>query len=258
MNNNAESDNIHATLRQLASAGNARCGMRSRNPVPFGHGEIDDMLRGGLGRGQLHEVFADAQDAASAAGFAALLAFRAAADEGAIIWLRQAEAQRRSGRIHAPGLVDLGLDPARLVLGLMPDPLALLRVAAEMVRCSAVATVVIELWRMPRQLDLTASRRLVLATEQSGVTTLMLRLDAEPTPSAAQTRWAVMSAAAMPLATGAPGLPTLDIHLLRQRGGRSGRHWQVEWDREQGIFRDAPLSGALVPPAERRSADAAR
>ena len=251
MNNSIDSNNVLSALRQRIAPYEVRRQLCVAGVVSLGHAGIDDALRGGLERGKLHEIFAaEVGDTSSATGFTSMLATRVAAQDGNIIWLRQAEAQRHSGRIYVSGLVELGVDPTRLLMGLMPDPLSLLRVAVEVVRCPAVAVAVIELWRMPRQLDLTASRRLAVAAEHSGVTTLMLRQDAEPTPSAAQTRWAVASTAATPLAANAPGRPTLDIHLLRQRGGRSGLRWQVEWDREQGIFRNPALSGALVSSAE--------
>ena len=71
-------------------------------------------------------------------------------------------------------------------------------------------------------LDLTASRRLALAAEQSGVTLLMLRLEAEPVPSAADTRWAVSAAPSQALEANAPGPPQLEIELLRRRVGPFG------------------------------------
>ena len=49
-------------------------------------------------------------------------------------------------------------------------------------------------WRRTQSLDLVASRRLVLAAEESGVTALLLREGADPEPSAALTRWQVGSA----------------------------------------------------------------
>ena len=71
-----------------------------------------------------------------------------------------------------------------LVLGLAPDAKALLRGAADAARCAGLGALVVECWGKCPELDLTASRRLALAAEQSGVTLLMLRLEAEPSPSA--------------------------------------------------------------------------
>ena len=95
-------------------------------------------------------------------------------------------------------------------------------------------------------LDLTASRRLALAVEQSGVTLLMLRLEAEPVPSAADTRWAVSAAESSALDANAPGPPMFEIELLRRRAGPSGMRWRLEWDRDQSIFREPALPGAMV------------
>lgn len=228
-------------------------------PLALGHAGIDAALGGGVTRGRLHEIFAEtSDDAGSAAGFAAMLAalaMRQAASAGGVttIWLREQAAQARSGCLHAPGLAELGLDPGRMILGVLDDPTALLRVAGDVVRCAGVDVAVVELWRSPRVLDLTATRRLAVAAEQSGVTVLMLRAEAEPTPSAAQTRWSVASASAAPLEADAPGFPTLDLHLLRQRAGPSGLGWRVEWNRDQGQFREPALPGAVVPLSQRRS-----
>lgn len=236
--------------------------------LAFGHAAIDAALSGGLARGRLHELFAASEeDSGAAAGFAAMLAALAVrggaslspasssrvspGQAGTVIWLRERLAEVRGGCLHAPGLAELGLDPGRVILGVLDDPLALLRVANDVVRCGQVNVVVIELWRQPRLLDLTASRRLAVAAEQSGVTALMLRAEAEPTASAAQTRWSIASAAAVPLEADAPGFPTLDLELLRQRGGPSGLAWRVEWDRDQGQFCEPTLSRAVVPLSQR-------
>jgi protein ImuA len=216
----------------------------------LGIASLDRTLGGGLALGRLHELFAaEPADMGSATGFAAMLARILLPPAAPVIWLREDEAERRSGRLHPPGLAEIGLDPSRLMLVAVPDPLTLLRAAADVVRCRAVGAVVIELWRHPRALDLTASRRLAIAAEESGVTTLLLRSDANPTPSAAQTRWAIGAAPCTPLEANAPGHPTFDCTLLRQRGGPSGARWRMEWDREQGRFHEA-LSGAVVPAAD--------
>ncbi len=216
--------------------------------VPTGHADIDAATGGGVMRGRLHEIFAaSVEDSGSAGGFAAMLGVRLASPGSTIFWLRESAAETRGGCLHAPGLAELGLDPGRVVLGVMDDALGLLRVAAEVVRCPDVDVAVIELWRMPRALDLTASRRLAVAAEGSGVTALMLRADAEPMPSAAHSRWSVAAAPAVPLEAQAPGYPTLAVNLLRQRGGSADRGWQVEWDRDQGFFRKPAFPGAVVP-----------
>ncbi|WP_066651883.1 MULTISPECIES: ImuA family protein [Sphingomonas] len=259
-----DSAEIIASLRQRIAAVERVRAKEAPCLVATGHAGIDSALGGGLARAGVHELFAQGQDdSGCAGGFAAMLASRIAGAEtpATIFWLREASAERRGGCLHAPGLAELGLDPGRVVLGVLDDPASLLKVANDVVRCPDVAVAVIELWREPRVLDLTASRRLTVAAEASGVTVLMLRAEAEPSPSAAHTRWSVAAAAAAPLDAEAPGHPTLDVQLLRQRGGRADLGWRVEWDRDAKIFRDAALSGALLAtsgggplaPHERRS-----
>lgn len=217
---------------------------------------VDARLGGGLAYGRLHEVFADeAEDAASAAGFALLLAIRAARGAGPILWLRQ-QAGEKAGGLHAPGFAEIGLDPGRLILAVAEDPATLLKAAGDSLRCAGLGGVVIEPCRAPRLIDLTASRRLALAAEQSGVTALLLRTDADPEPSAAQTRWRVRAATSTPLPADAPGAPAFDLALLRHRGGPDGLFWRLEWDRDQYSFREAPLSGAVLPLPAGGSAEA--
>jgi protein ImuA len=224
-----------------------------------GHRALDVALGGGLARGRVHELFAaEGDDSASAAGFAAMLALRAAGRQAPILWLGSDEAERRGGRFYAPGLAELGGDPDALVLAIAPDPKALLRGAADAARCSGLGAVIVECWGKCPALDLTASRRLALAAEQSGVTLIMLRLEAEPVPSAADTRWAVGAAPSQTLEADAPGAPIFEIELLRRRAGPSGMRWRLEWDRDQIIFRDPALSGAVVSlPARGPAADRA-
>jgi protein ImuA len=133
--------------------------------------------------------------------------------------------------------------------------MALLRATVDALRCPALGVVIAESWGSMRELDLTASRRLALAAEKSGVTLLLLCLNAEPVPSAAQTRWEVASAPSQALPGHAPGAPVFDITLLRQKSGPCGMNWRLEWDRDRRIFREAPLSGRVVPvPADRPAA----
>ncbi len=227
----------------------------SRGRISVGHAGVDAALAGGLRRGQLHELFpASSDDPSAAAGLAAILCRRLG---GTCIWLREARAEKQF-QLFGPGLSGVGLDPEKLLLGVLPDADAVLRAGADVLRCPDVGVAVIELWRNPRNLGLTATRRFQLAAEASGVTALLLRMEAEPSASAAATRWAVRSVASRALEGNAPGHPAFELDLLKHRGGERGR-WRLEWDCDSASFRDldgAAVSGAVVPvPADRPLAD---
>lgn len=234
--------------------------VRARESERFstGHEEFDAAFDGGVARGRLHELFAlEGDDSASAAGFATMLALRAGRQGMPLLWLRTDEAERRGGRLYGPGLAELGGDPQALVIALAPDPVALLRGAADAARCAGLPALIVECWGKCPALDLTASRRLALAAERSGTTVLMLRPDAEPVPSAAETRWSVRAAASTGMEADAPGLPLFEIELLRRRAGPAGSRWRMEWDRDRCAFREPSLSGDLVSLPPRRPATAA-
>ena len=52
----------------------------------------------------------------------------------------------------------------------------------------------------------------------------------------------------------APGAPGFTLDLIRWRGGPAGARWQMEWNRDEQVFRGAALSGALLPVAPGRTA----
>ena len=200
-----------------------------------GDGRADDAwLTQGMAKAQLHEIFATVDDSASGAGFA--IASVLAAKAAPVMWLRTEASERQGGRLHATGLVEMGLDVTSLVLGLVEDEASLLRAAADAARCHGLGTLLIESWGRAPKIDLTATRRLMLAAEASGVTILSLRIGAEPVPSAAASRWQVAACRSRPLEADAPGKPAFDIELLRRRGGQAGLRWRVEWDRDTYIF----------------------
>lgn len=242
----------------------APCGAFGPAPLdiaPLDIASLDHVLGGGLALGRVHEIYAaEPEDAAAAAGFALTLASRLAQDrQHALLWLRPLRAMRLGGLPHGEGWAELGGAPGMALLGVVHDAMALLRATVDALRCPALGGVIAESWGPMRELDLTASRRLTLAAEKSGVPLLLLRLDAAPVPSAAQTRWEVASAPSQALPGHAPGAPTFDITLLRQKSGPCGMSWRLEWDRDQCIFREAPLSGSLVSvpadgPAQRSGA----
>ena len=249
-------DHLAMLRRNLASIAGGRLLCRDKH-IATGHGALDSALGGGLARGRVHELFAaEVDDGPSAAGFAAMLALRTVGRRTPIFWLRTDEAERRGGLVHAPGLIELGGDPDSLVLGQAPDAKGLLKAAADAARCPGLGALIVEAHGKCVGIDLTASRRLALAVEQSGATLFLLRLEAEPTPSAADTRWAVSSAPSEALEGNAPGAPTFEIELLRRRSGPAGTRWRLEWNRDRLGFIDPALPGALVPLPFRRPAAA--
>lgn len=225
---------------------------------PLGVASLDGALDGGLAQGRVHEIFpADSDDVAGAAAFALALAMRMADPGQAMLWLRTRQAARSCGMVQASGWAELGGAPDDAILAVVPDGMALLRAAVDGLRCGALGAVIVESRGPLRELDLTASRRLTLAAEKSGVPLFLLRMDAKPVPSAAQTRWQVACAPSCPLPGNAPGAPAFDVTLLRQKSGPCGLDWRLEWDRDQRMFREAPIPGLVVSlPARGSAADA--
>jgi len=218
-----------------------------------GHDAFDAAIGGGLAIGRTHEFFAaDALDATSAAAFAALVALRIPA-QTPLIWLRTSDSGKRTGHIYAPGIAELGGDPDRLLLIETADPKMLLACANDAIRCTGSAAVIVESWGKFPLLDLTAGRRLTLGARDAGTTLLMLRLNAVPTPSVAETRWNIAAAASRELEANAPGAPAFDLELLRWRGGPAGARWRLDWNHDEKCFGEAALSGAVLPVAARRA-----
>ena len=214
--------------------------------VRLGLPAIDGHLPwGGLPRGTLHEVAgegADREQAAAAAGFTALWLARLQA-KGPVLWIVRA-ASRSTLDLYAHGLRQLALDPDRLILVAARKDDEALWTMEEGLKARALGAVLGEIGK----LDLTASRRLQLAAEASGVTAFVLRrwrlmeqADREAAqPIAAMTRWRI---AALPGA----GETRWKVELARCRGGRPNA-WMIQSgmmetaDGSAG-FHAAPLSG---------------
>jgi protein ImuA len=213
----------------------------------LGEARLDAVLGGGLARARLHEAWpAGPADQASVAGFALMLAVRAA--EGRMIaWIAQDEGQGGIGPLYPPGLAELGADPSRFLFVTAPDEKALLRAAGDVVRSPAIGCAVIAPGRKSRGFTLTATRRLTLFAEQSGVTAILLRGADPEAPSAAATRWRIAAAPSLLLEAEAPGHPAFTVDLLRQRAGAPAAGWRLEWHRDDARF--APLPRCLPADA---------
>jgi protein ImuA len=259
---------IHALRDQVARLERAGItqGRRGKlHPITLGAPDLDRHLPGGgLPRAALHEVAgegADREQGAAAAGFAALWLARLQ-EAGPVLWIVRA-GSRAAIDLHAHGLHQQRLDPKRLILVAAKRDDEALWAMEEGLKAQSLGAVLGEI----EKLDLTASRRLQLAAEASGVTAFVLRRwrvmeraarDAAQ-PIAAVTRWRIAT------------LPTQGeigwrVELTRCRGGKPGiwimekadgsdelliQSERVQSERVQPERvqpeRGAPLSGDLAP-----------
>ena len=186
-----------------------------------------------------------------------------------IAWLQQEAAVIDAGEPLGQGLAAFGIEPARLIFVRLRTERDVLRAALEAARCSALGAVVIEL---VKPIDLTASRRLKLAAEKSGVPLLLLRhpgtlafsAASNAAPNAAQVRWQVGAAPSAPIrssthlpARGEPsfdvppafdGPIVFDVTVLKHPAGLSQTRFLIEWDRDRHVFAPAlPRPVAAIP-----------
>src|SRR5689334_4357677 len=124
-----------------------------------------------------------------------------------------------SGRIHPPGLPS-----QKLIHVEARDARDALWAMEEGVRCAALSAVIGELWGDPRALDFTATRRLAVAAERSGVPCWLVRLGGTANLSGARMRWRIASAPSLfnGLDPRAPGPPAWEADLFRSRASPPG------------------------------------
>jgi len=174
---------------------------------------LDETLGGaGLRRHCLHEI-----SGYSAPGLLVALLARA---KGPVLWCTP---QTQATPLYPPGLMQAGLDPARLTRVACPGTVDGLWAGEEALKSGAFAHVVIELHG---PVALTAGRRLALAAEAGGATGFITPAYAGPArldAGACWTRWHVSPLPARRQA------PCWRIALTRNRGGNTGQ-WDVEWD----------------------------
>ena len=233
-------EDLRARIAGIEQAG------RPRRPVlPFGVPAIDRHLpQGGLPGGALHEIWGDGSDAqgAAAALFAAGVLARM---EGPVLWCLRAR------DLFAPALAGVGLHP--VLYAETGDEKMVPLCLEEGLRCADLAGVVGEVSR----LAMTASRRLQLAAETSGVAAFLIRRDprggaALAEPSAAVTRWRIDAAPSASLPVPGAGRARWRVELLRCRAGE-GAAWEVETCDAQGhLALAAELADRSAAPAQER------
>jgi protein ImuA len=218
--------------------------VRTTPGVSIGVGGIDACLSTGLALDALHEVAADDFRAIPGAwGFLLALMARARR-QGVVVW--PLVPGGAFGIPYARGLKSFGLDPRDFLMVRCRRERDAAWVMEEALRIGAGAVV----GARPRDMDLTASRRLQLAAQHSGTPVFLLRAHDDHEPSAAVSRWRV---AAMPGARDRFGLfgePRWRVTLEYAKGGRPGE-WVVEWNHAALRLR---LPAVLADRAQRRAA----
>jgi protein ImuA len=168
----------------------------------------------------LREVFAGTPADGAATGFvlAQLPANRP------VLWLQDRLSRREGGRPHAAGLAHLLGRPVELLWIEVRRPLDVLWAMEEALGCPALGAAVGEVWGDPPALDFTATKRLALRSERTGVPAWLLRRAARPDLSAARERWRVSALPSPPAPDDlrAPGDPLWQATLLRARGRMPG------------------------------------
>jgi len=238
----------HGTAAKLAAlrASIVRIGQSAKaagSVISFGVPAIDGCLpAGGLALGALHEVASGGPDIEHGVAAMLLSAGILARLPGQVLWVLERP------DLFAPALDAVGLQGDRVIYAEAGN-------AEEGLRHTGLAGVVGEL---SGKLTLTASRRLQLAAEQSGVTCLVLRrsrrhddtLFSEPT--AAATRWRVTATPGPSVLAHSPETPGLArprwrLDLVRCRGAEPAS-WIVEATDETGHL------GVLADLADRPAA----
>ncbi|MBA3526559.1 MAG: hypothetical protein M3438_00165 [Pseudomonadota bacterium] len=157
-----------------------------------------------------------------------------------LLWVQERMAILESGRIHPPGLalpnlIHVEARDARSALWAMEEGL----------RCAGLSAVIGEVWGDPAALDFTATRRLAVAAERSGVAAFLIRLGGHANLSGARMRWRIasMPSLANPFDARAPGASAWDAELFRARGMAPGR-WSIADEPQAGYPHRLRLAAA--------------
>jgi protein ImuA len=187
-------------------------------------------------QGAIHEFFcSSAEEASASSGFISGVLSSLMQSGGVTLWISS------SRTLFPPALKTFNLQPHNLIFIDLKREADALWAMEEALKCTGLVSVVGEI----RGLSFTASRRLQLAVEESGVTGFILRRNPSNMATACVTRWKITPAASAPQ-DGLPGLgfPRWNIELLKVRNGKPG-NWQMEW--AGGKFRAVYKAVSLLP-----------
>ena len=166
-----------------------------------------------------------------------------------VLWVQDRMAIHEAGRVHPAGLAGLVLIHVEA-----RDAKDALWAMEEGLRCSGIGAVIGELWSDPASLDFTATRRLAVAAERTGVPCWLVRLGGTANLSGARMRWRIASQPSLPnpFDFKAPGAPAWGAELFRARGLAPGR-WSITHEGPQ-----ADRFHRLAFPGDRALAESGR
>jgi protein ImuA len=192
--------------------------------------------------GAVHEFYsAKAEDSAATGGFISGILSSLMSRGGVCIWISALRT------IFPPALQSFGVAADKVIFINLTKEKEILWATEEALKCEGLAAVVAEI----QELSFMASRRLQLATEQSGVTGFMLRHHPRSMNiTACVTRWSITHLPGeLPVGMPGVGFPRWNVALLKVRNGKPG-NWTVEF--KDGRFRH-PSKIAAITQQEKKT-----
>lgn len=187
-----------------------------------GLGGIESVFPNGVfPKGVIHEFIAvEIEHLAACDGFIGGVLSSLMKEGAPCVWVS------KSRKLFPLSLSAFNVNPDRIFFMDAKNEKDLLWIVEEALKCQGLAAVVADVV----DLDITASRRLQLASEQSGVTGFIIRKDGSKKASTIATaRWLISPA---PSYSGdeLPGIgfPRWNVELLKVRNGNLGK-WTLEW-----------------------------
>ncbi len=193
--------------------------------------------------GAVHEFLAPlTEDAAATCGFISGIIASLMKSSGACIWITSSKI------IFPPALRSYGVVPEKIIFIHLKKEKEILWTMEEALKCKGLSAVVGEM----HELNFTASRRLQLAVEESGVTGFVLRQQPRNlNTTACLTRWKISHLSSefedeMP----GVGFPRWKVELLKVRNGQPGS-WLVEF--RSGQFQNIPKKAEIYQHQKRKT-----
>jgi protein ImuA len=193
--------------------------------------------------GAIHEFISSGiEDTAATSGFILGIISRLAQKGGLTLWISD------SRTLFPPALLLFGVQPDNIIFLDLERELDCLWAAEEALKSEGLAAVVCEV----QNLSFTASRRLQLAVEGSGITGFIFRKNPRKlTPTASIAQWKITS---LPSETAEDmpgvGFPRWQVNLTKVRNGKPGS-WQFEFAGKN--FRPLPTLRAVPQQLQKKA-----